>query len=180
MTGRPVNLDAFEVLITEHEQMLYSYLLGLVKNTAVAEDLAQETFVKAFRNLHSLKDPYAFKPWIRTIARNLAIDEFKRRKKEIATDPDFFRGMEDIFAGLESMPGETWEEKTLAAGKCFELLPEKLREACRQFYLEEKRTDRIAENLSISPVSVRKNLERGRNLLRECVEKALRLTEVPA
>ena len=75
------SLDTYEILVHEHEQMLQAYLLGLVRNPGLAEDLAQDAFVKAFQNLNRLQNPSRFGPWLYKIARHEALMWIRRKPK---------------------------------------------------------------------------------------------------
>ena len=123
------DLDAYEILIREHEQMLQSYLLVMVHDPSLAEDLAQQAFVQAYQKLSTLKKKESFAAWLRTIARNLAINELRHRKHEVPTDPAVIEGMEDIFLRLDA-PGtaDTWAERVRAVELCFEKLSEVLQQ----------------------------------------------------
>lgn len=74
---------AMDELINRHQRKLYSYIKNLVKDPTLAEDLFQDTFIKA---IHSLKrgsyhDDGKFIAWIMRIAHNLVIDHFRKEKK---------------------------------------------------------------------------------------------------
>ena len=69
MRGESNSLHIFEVLATQHEHMLMAYLVSLVGDHALAEDVAQQALVIAYRKIHTLKDPAAFPSWLRGIAR---------------------------------------------------------------------------------------------------------------
>ncbi|MBI2752046.1 MAG: RNA polymerase sigma factor [Betaproteobacteria bacterium] len=70
----PTSADVFE----RHHARIYRYLLRLVRNGAEAEDLVQETFVRAHRRLQSLRDPTAVVPWLHRIATHVAYDSFRQ------------------------------------------------------------------------------------------------------
>jgi RNA polymerase sigma-70 factor (ECF subfamily) len=169
-------LDVYEVLVREHEGMLHAYLMGLMRDPALVEDIAQEAFVQAYRKLSTLKNKEAFGAWLRTIARNIALAALKRRGKEIPTDPEVLRGMEEVFSGLDdSKLGGKWEERVTLVRNCFEDLPETLRDVCTLHYFEDQLAKDIAGVLRISLAAVLKRLERARQAIRQCVEKKLGL-----
>lgn len=169
-------LDVYEVLVREHEGMLHAYLMGLVGDAALAEDISQEAFVQAYRKLSTLKNKEAFAAWLRTIARNIAFAQLKRRGREIPTDPEVLRGMEEVFSSLDDRRlGSQWEERVTVVQRCFEALPETLHSVCTLHYFEDQLAKDIAGVLRISLAAVLKRLERARQALRECVEKHLGL-----
>ena len=71
------NADAFAKLFQRYKQPVRGYLAGLLGNSENADDLTQQAFLKAWEKLPTLHDGSRFKPWIFTIARNLAYD-YKR------------------------------------------------------------------------------------------------------
>jgi len=75
------NTSSFIGLVKKWEKPIYNFALRNLGSKHSAEDVCQTVFLKAFENLHKLKDPEKFKQWIFTIAANLCRDEFKRRKK---------------------------------------------------------------------------------------------------
>ncbi|MBC3540457.1 RNA polymerase sigma factor [Rufibacter sediminis] len=77
------NESAFEELVTRHKSKVYTTILLIVKDTYTAEDLLQETFVKAIHTMKSgrYNEEGKFSSWICRIAHNLAIDYFRREKR---------------------------------------------------------------------------------------------------
>ncbi|MBN1675753.1 MAG: RNA polymerase sigma factor [Kiritimatiellae bacterium] len=173
------SLEIYEILVSEHEKMLQAYVLGIVKDPVLAEEIVQETFVRAYEKLPSLRKKAAFGSWVRTIARNLAYAEFARRGRELTTDPEIMEGMEDVFGELDQPElGDVWEDRVQAARHCFEDLPDKLRDCCRLFYFEDRSTRECADTLQTSLAAVLKRLERARTAIARCIEKRLKLEAV--
>ena len=169
-------LDIYEVLVREHEGMLQAYLMGLVRDPGLAEEIAQEAFIQAYRKFDTLKRKEAFAAWLRIIARNTAFAALKRRGREIPTDPEVLQGMEEVFSVLDSRElGEDWEQRVAVVKSCFEALPETLHAVCKLHYFEDRLARDIAGLLRISLAAVLKRLERARHAIRQCVEKNLKL-----
>jgi RNA polymerase sigma-70 factor (ECF subfamily) len=170
-------VDLYEILVREHEAMLFAYVLALVRDSALAEDITQEAFVIGFRKLDTLRRKEAFAAWLRTIARNLAYAELRRRQREVAWDDTVAVGMEDVFHPFDqSQVGETWEDRIRILEECFKRLPDVLREVCRLHYFEDRAIRQITDMLAVGLDAVKKRLERGRDAIRKCVEKRLNLT----
>ena len=74
------NERAFNTLFQHYNGQICSYLARMVGNDEEGRDLAQETFLKAWRTLSSMKDAAQFTPWLYRIATNTAIDHLRRRK----------------------------------------------------------------------------------------------------
>jgi RNA polymerase sigma-70 factor (ECF subfamily) len=64
---------AFAVMIRRYQNLVYATAFRILKDTALAEDVAQEAFVTAFRSLRGLRAESSFPPWLRKITRNLAL-----------------------------------------------------------------------------------------------------------
>jgi RNA polymerase sigma-70 factor (ECF subfamily) len=77
------NEKAFEVLLTRHKSKVYTAIYLIVKDRYVAEDLLQETFIKAIIKIKggNYNEEGKFAPWISRIAHNLAIDTFRKAKR---------------------------------------------------------------------------------------------------
>ncbi|MCS7005723.1 MAG: sigma-70 family RNA polymerase sigma factor [Cytophagales bacterium] len=75
--------SAFEELLFRHKSKVYTAILMVVKNREIAEDLLQETFIKAVKTIKSgmYNEEGKFLPWISRIAHNIAIDYFRRGKR---------------------------------------------------------------------------------------------------
>jgi len=77
------NEKAFEELVTRHKNKIYTTILLIVKDQYVAEDLLQDTFIKAVKTIKSgrYNEEGKFLPWISRIAHNMAIDYFRKQKR---------------------------------------------------------------------------------------------------
>ncbi|MBO5271719.1 MAG: sigma-70 family RNA polymerase sigma factor [Muribaculaceae bacterium] len=86
------NNSAFDELLTRHQSRVFSYILHIVKNRDLAEDIFQETFVKAIMTIKQgrYSENGKFVAWITRIAHNLVIDYYRQEKAEntVSTDED--------------------------------------------------------------------------------------------
>src|SRR3972149_3252691 len=73
---------AFEQLIYDTQNMIYGIAYSHVQDTNIAEDLAQETYLKAFVSLNGLKNPSKIKTWLASIAHHTAIDWCRKKKEQ--------------------------------------------------------------------------------------------------
>lgn len=88
---------AIELLIRRHHKRVYGYILLLVKNPTIAEDIFQDTFVKVIRSLQEGRyaDNGRFVSWVMRIAHNLIIDYFRKEKQMKMVSKD--NGAVDVF-----------------------------------------------------------------------------------
>ena len=152
------------------------FILTLVKDEWVADDLIQETFLKIQNNLKSLKDSSKLSSWIFRIAYNLCQDHFrqlKRSRKEERIDQD---GMEDFKEALIQKGLDIQKElEQRQMGECVQdqinLLPESLRTVLLLFDIMEFSHQEIADILGLTVKNVKVRLHRARKKLKPILEE---------
>lgn len=149
MGGDP---GAFEALHREFAPMVHGILLARAPRQE-ADDLTQETFLRAWQRLPSLQDPARFGPWLASIARNLATDHLRQRPR-IAPMP------QDLRAAHRPSAEAAEVLRHLRA------LPEAYREPLILRLVEGMTGPEIAQKTGLTPGSVRVTLHRGMKLLR--------------
>ncbi len=84
------NNEAFDTLLARHQQQVFNYIMRVVRMRDLADDIFQETFVKAITNIRKGRytDSGKFSAWINRIAHNLIIDHFRQEKSENTTSAD--------------------------------------------------------------------------------------------
>ena len=82
--------EAFDALLARHKTKLFNFILSLVKDTDVADDIFQETFIKVITTIKQGRyhESGRFGAWIARIARNLAIDTFRQERAEATVSAD--------------------------------------------------------------------------------------------
>jgi RNA polymerase sigma-70 factor (ECF subfamily) len=174
MSDKSHSLHIFEVLAKQHEPMLIAYLSSLVADHKLAEDIAQQTLLIAYRKISSLKDPAAFPAWLRGIARLEALAVMRRQRREFPVEPEILQQMDEAYRRFEEQhPTETWEERFHLVEECYGQLPETLQTVCRLHYFEDRKAWQIAETLALNLNSVLKRLERARTAIRDCVQSRM-------
>ncbi len=169
-------LHVFEILVRQHEAMLLAYVLSCVEDRQLAEDIAQETFLVAYRRIETLRNPAAFSAWLRGIARWKVVEALRRQPRDVPLTPEGLEAVEAAFLAFEERrAAEDWEERFRVVEECFRELPAKIGEACRLHYFEGLKARQVAEALEIDLNAVLKRLERARDAIRECVRHKLSL-----
>lgn len=155
---------AYDYLVSKYLKRVVSVAWNIVRNPHDAEDLAQEAFVRAYRNLGRFRDGEPFGPWIYRIVTNLALDVVKHRTRfrheEITgQEPAARRDQADLAA----------ETSELAAriDAALESLPEMQRVVARLSLVEGFEHGDIAEMMHLSEGTVRSHLSLARRKLRE-------------
>jgi RNA polymerase sigma-70 factor len=167
--------DAFEILVREYHRMVFGYLLALVSDSHLAEDLTQETFIVVHRRMADYDRSRDFGAWVRGIARNLALAEARRSQRYRFIRLDRVeRVLSDSFASPDEAAPELWRRRSAALRACLEKGEEWLRQVLDLHYVECLKAADVAKKLGVAVETVWKRLSRGRMVLRECVEKSLR------
>jgi len=93
---------------------IHDYLLRVTRDPAAAEDLTQDTFVSAFENRQSLRDPCRFRAWLFSIAHNLAMRHLGRQARGEELDERADRQSSLVIGGLEPDPPASAKMRRLA------------------------------------------------------------------
>ncbi|MCK5761340.1 MAG: RNA polymerase sigma factor [Candidatus Izimaplasma sp.] len=80
------NIEVFDDIYYQTKNIVYYSIFIILKDYQLSEDIMQDTYLKALDKIHSYKRKAHFKSWLVTIAKNLAINEFNRRKREMLID----------------------------------------------------------------------------------------------
>ena len=146
--------EAFAAFYKMFAPMVHGIILARVPFDE-AQDLAQEVFLLAYKNLHTLRDKAAVGAWLAMIARNRAIEFYRSAKptEELS---------EDLSCGSNNSQTEAREILT-----AIRALPESYKETLVLRLVEGMTGQEIAERTGLTPESVRVNLHRGMKLLRQ-------------
>jgi RNA polymerase sigma-70 factor (ECF subfamily) len=148
---------AFGRLYERHARTVHGILLARAPRAEV-DDLLHEVFLQAMQRLGSLRDLAAFSPWLAAIARNRARDHFRRSRESVL--------LADDVAG-DAHP----EGNAMAVLAAIRRLPEAYRETLVLRLVEGLTGPEIAARTGLRPGSVRVNLHRGMQMLRESLER---------
>jgi RNA polymerase sigma-70 factor (ECF subfamily) len=154
---------AFEGIVHRWQSPLINLAYRFCRNRGRAEEMAQEAFLRAFRNLASWRQESTFSTWLFSLATNLYCSEL-RRIPPISLPFDEIHEPADpraIDGGLEE------RNQSAAIHKAVESLPAKYREVLTLYYFHEKDVPSTARSLGLPEGTVKAHLFRARNLLRE-------------
>jgi RNA polymerase sigma-70 factor (ECF subfamily) len=155
VAARAGDNGAFAELYRRFFRMVHAVLMSRVPSGDV-DDLAQEVFLRAWRQLHALRDPLAFGGWLRQIALHQSADHLRRTHYTEQLDPH---------AAAEPAIAPNCEEAWLLLAE-IRGLPEAYRETMVLRFVEGLTGPEIAELTGLTPGSVRVNLHRGVEMLR--------------
>ena len=159
------NRNAFRLLVLRYERPLFRFLGGFGVEQAVAEELAQETFLRAYRHLSGFDSgKSAFSSWLFTIAKHLVLNETarsSRRLPHVAVADD----AAVVETPLASQQVEA-AERSSGVRRALEALPHALRSALVLAYLKEHSLEEIAVIEGCSVGAIKSRIYRGKQLLR--------------
>jgi RNA polymerase sigma-70 factor, ECF subfamily len=164
--------SAYRELIRRYERPVFSLVYRMVRDEALAEDLAQETFVRVLNALHSYRPEFKFSSWIFKIANNLAIDHLRRREVptlSLQGAPDATSAEAREATQLEpGAAGETplaeLEAREIGSHieRAIELLRPEYRSCILLRYVEDRSYEEIAEILELPLGTVKTYIHRAR------------------
>lgn len=165
--ARKGDLDAFGELVARHQGGLVRYLTLMVSNPADAEDVAQETLLRAYRALRNFRGQSTFRTWLYQIGTNAARTALDRRRQRREDQPDE-QGL------LEFEGGDHVERRVVSHDllrRALAELPEQWREAVVLRDIEGLDYAEIAEALGIPLGTVESRIFRGRQRLKQIAGK---------
>lgn len=150
--------SAYAGLIKAYSGRVFAICLGMLNNTHDAEDIAQQTLLKALAGIKQLRDDEQFGAWIAQIAKNLCIDFIRkqRHKQNCVVEP----------AAVSQSSSKEYPELQAALAK----LSEEHRLALMLYYFDGRSTKSIAETLMISEAAAQARLSRARKQLRKILD----------
>lgn len=163
--------DAFEKLLGKYKLPVFNLIYRIVRNFADGEDLAQETFIKAFRNLNKYDSKYPFLTWLFRIAHNTTID-FLRAKKNIVVsidDPEKPIPIEDNAFSPEKTAQINFDKNMLY--NALDKINPLYREVLLLSYKEQLDYSEISKILDIPLGTVKIRLFRARDALKQKLRK---------
>jgi len=162
------NRDAFRQIVERYQTLISSLAYCATGNVGQSEDLAQETFVTAWKQLAELREPAKLRPWLCAITRFLISKEFRRRGRDPVHAAESLATV-DEWPSPEPLPPVQVinEEEKAILWRSLERIPEIYREPLVLFYREHESIEAVAQDLELSEDAVKQRLSRGRKLLQE-------------
>lgn len=160
------NRDAFGEIVSRHQTLLCSVAYSTTGSLNQSEDLVQETFLAAWKQLITLREPEKLRSWLCQILRNLTHDALRKQGRE----PSHHATSIEEISESES-PEPTPRDHTVSSEEqrilwsSIERIPEIYREPLVLFYREHQSIEAVAQSLELSVDVVKQRLSRGRKML---------------
>lgn len=156
-------------LIENHQRGLWRYLRALGCDSALADDLTQDTFVKVLQKPFTHYDDAATAAYLRRIAHNLYISIQRRAGKVIPVDD--LQKFEEVWC--QWVTDNHGNDYLDALALCFDKLNARARWALEMRFRDKLARSKIAENLEITENGAKNLMQRAKQRLRECVERKI-------
>jgi RNA polymerase sigma factor (sigma-70 family) len=179
--SRDGSRDAFRQIVERYQTLICSLAYSATGNVSQSEDVAQETFLAAWTDIRSLREPNKLRAWLCGIVRNRIHSSLRREGREPAHNATPLEDAHDSPAH-EALPSDQAisREEEAILWRSLERIPEIYREPLILFYREHQSIESVADALELSEDAVKQRLSRGRKLLQEevqaFVENTLRRT----
>ncbi len=170
LSGNP---NAFAALVDRYKDLVFTLALKMVINKEEAEEIAQDTFIKAYQSLHKFKGESKFSTWLYKITYNTCLDRLKKNKKgkTIAYIEDFSehqtRTIENVLDTIDE------NDRNKAIQECLSELPSEDAFLLTLYYFDGQSVEEIAKVIDLSTDNVKVKLFRIRKKLAAILKKRL-------
>jgi RNA polymerase sigma factor (sigma-70 family) len=165
------NVNAYSYIVDNHKNKAFNLALRICGNHEEAEEVAQDSFLKAYRSLNSFKLKSSFATWLYRIVYNTAISQIRIKKKGTLSLEDFPADATDFIGNNPSEEEAEKEYRTALVNFALQKINEDERALISLFYYEELNIDEIAAVTGMSQSNIKVRLFRARQKMLEILEK---------
>jgi len=169
--------DAFSRIVSRYQILICSLAYSRIGHLGQSEDVAQETFITAWKHLRLLREPAKLRAWLCGIVHNRIHKTLRREGRNPVHQAEPLELIHEAPAG-EALPSEQTisREEEAILWRSLEKIPELYREPLILFYREHESIETVAAQLELSEDAVKQRLSRGRKLLQEEVQSFVEST----
>lgn len=166
-------------LFETYHDRIYRYVLHLVRNSAEAQDLTQETFLRACCSQESLRDPAAIRGWLYRIATNACLDHLRSTKPNVPlrTSDSADPAKSKLLTPPVAQDIAERRETSACVHRCLDFLPDHYRAVILLYEGHGLTAKEIAELLAISVATVKIRLHRARGKLQNVMQQGCCISE---
>lgn len=160
------NREAFGQIVSRYQSLICSLAYSATGSLGQSEDLAQETFITAWKHLGHLREYHKLKSWLCGIARNRINSALRREGHKPLSDAEPLEAADEIAAPQPQPPDLAMaREEEALLWRTLERIPEVYREPLILFYREQLSVEKVADALELNQDTVKQRLSRGRKML---------------
>jgi RNA polymerase sigma factor (sigma-70 family) len=164
-------INAYSYIVDRHKDKAYNLAFRICGNREEAEEIAQDSFLKAYRSLNGFKMKSSFATWLYRIVYNTAISHVRIKKKGILSLEDFPVDATDFIGNNTSEEEAEKEYRSSLINFALQKITEEERGLVSLFYYEEMSTEEISDVTGISKSNIKVKLFRARQKMSEIIEK---------
>ena len=163
--------NAFRFLAERHKNHIYNLAFRICGNHEEAEEIAQDSFLKAYKSLRGFKMKSSFATWLYRIAYNTAISHVRTRKENMLSINDFSTGISEFIGRNTSEEEVEIEYRNSLVNYALTKINEEERGLISLYYYEEMSTEEISDVTGISKSNIKVKLFRARQKMSVIIEK---------
>ncbi len=167
--------NAFSLIVDRHKDRAFNLAFRICSNYEEAEEIAQDSFLKAFRSLSTFRMKSSFATWLYRIVYNTAISSVRVRKKRILSLEDFPADATDFIRDNTSEEEADREYKNTLVNFALQKITEEERALISLYYYEELSADEISGITGINKSNIKVKLFRARQKMMEIIVKAVKV-----
>ncbi|MFN8211624.1 MAG: sigma-70 family RNA polymerase sigma factor [Bacteroidales bacterium] len=165
-------VNAFTFVVDRHKDHIFNLAFRICGNREEAEEIAQDSFMKAYRSLGSFRMKSSFATWLYRIAYNTSISQVRSRKKGLLSLDEFPADAVDFMAGSSSEDEAISEYRNSLVNFAMMKLGDEERGILSLYYYEDMDTEKISEITGLSRQNVKVKLFRARQKMSEIITNA--------
>jgi RNA polymerase sigma-70 factor (ECF subfamily) len=157
--------NAFAILVDRYKDLVFTLALRMLKNREEAEEVAQDTFIKAYKSLDKFKGDSKFSTWIYRVAYNTSLDRIKKNRKHLNNVEINEFTAHQILSIDNALEKLELKEQAEAIQRCIDLLPSEESFLLTLYYFDDLSLDDISKIVGITANSIKVKLFRSRKKL---------------
>jgi RNA polymerase sigma factor (sigma-70 family) len=165
------NINAFSFIVDRHKDKAYNLAFRICGNHEEAEEIAQDSFLKAYKSLSGFRMKSSFATWLYRIVYNTAISQVRTKKKGVLSLEDFPVDATDFIGSNTSEEEAEKEYRSSLLGFALQKISEEERGLISLYYYEEMTTDEISDVTGVTKSNIKVKLFRARQKMLEIIEK---------
>src|SRR5664279_4048745 len=165
------NSNSFSYIVDHHKNKAFNLAFRICGNHEEAEELTQDSFVKAYRSLGGFKMKSSFATWLYRILYNTAISHVRIKKKGVLSLEDFPADATDFIGANTSEEESDREYRSSLVNFALQKITDEERGLISLYYYDDMSTDEISDITGISKSNIKVKLFRARQKMQEIIEK---------
>ena len=168
------NVQAFSFLVEKYQKMVYTLALKLMKKPEEAEEMAQDTFIKAFHKIESYEGKSKFSTWLYSITYNACISELRKRRIEFKSLDDRQISDQDEQKMHDYYRETKKEDQEKYLNMALEKLPEDDQVLVTLYYYESQSMDEISQITGLTVSNIKVKIHRARKRMYTILHELLK------